>query len=74
MDQYDYANQGTLQGAHYALEIGEFFGYYTEFYNNPPVTSQYSPATPILNENPTFFLRNERFRLKRNRTAWHFGR
>lgn len=37
------------------VEIGEFLGYYKEFYNNRPVTSQYSPATTILNENPAFF-------------------
>ena len=25
------------------------------FHNNPPVTLQYSPATPILNENPVIY-------------------
>ena len=29
------------------------------FHNNPPVTLQYSPATPILNENPVLSKRRE---------------
>ena len=48
------------QGVHKASEIGEFSGYYTKFclfpdralpfHNNPPVTFQYSPVFPIVNE------------------------
>ena len=33
------------------------------FHNNPPVTLQYSPATPILNENPGFFRNNTPYNL-----------